>query len=91
MPCRTDYADDSPEKLENNRLTRILCWLVEELPTNTLYDLRERNPEFSTWVRKHEAEDRQRREREAAQKARDQARVRAIQKLTPEELRALVL
>lgn len=91
MPCRVDEPGEYGIQLENNRLTRILCYITDRLDRREVDELCRHNREYKAWVEQHRREDEARKRREQEQAERDQARQKALQKLHPAEMRLLGL
>ena len=86
MPCRSDdhYSTGDAQRLEIDRLTQLLCEACSLLYRHDL------TPGIGTsklrkWWIDHKEKDQARRQREAAEQAKRNARSAALSKLTPEE------
>jgi hypothetical protein len=89
MPCRVDEPDDGADKRENNRLTRMLCHIADNLSTNQMYSLCLHCPELKEWVQQHEREDAERIQREALQARDGKRRQELLNVLSSDDLRVL--
>lgn len=89
MPCR-DYSSDYDLSVERQRkvdkLTRMLCTV---LSAYNEAGIRKLPAEVREWWREHQALDRQRLAAEEASRQRARLKKRALDKLTPEERKAL--
>lgn len=98
MPCYDGGAPYPPSRDEvlNRKMPAVLCGLVQALGPETVIQAIDwraagvTQAEFREWWALHVAEDNRRRQREAEQKRREELRRAAQNKLTPDELDAIL-
>ena len=99
MPCRCDdfgYAstDNAGMQKELDNVTNLLCWLCQELEKgNQSFEtgllILNSNPKLAAWWKKHQKSDKIRIEKENKLKEIEQAKKKALAKLTPKEKQLL--
>ena len=101
MPCHDAYSYFGDAGRESDALnevrqrldhiTRLICSLCERLEGSGFNHLIYADPQLLAWWDKHQECDRRRKAEELAEEKRQQAKQRALAKLTPEERRLLNL
>jgi len=93
MPCRDDYTDDTPQRLD--RATRAACSIIRLLRLHGAMDwddcLRLLPKSTVEWVKEHDEADRERRAEAKEEREQRKLEKKALSKLNKKEREALGL